>query len=121
MNLDYCHLSQQMDGFELVRFSTMDLPDLWSTGFPISQTPMPHYPDTFSGFFSSAREELNPVQLLSNQTVDGQLGGDPTAHNPWNLNSECSHNLPAPLEDLMVGGTPQILSTRSWPPVLFPP
>jgi hypothetical protein len=70
MALDSCHLSQQMDDSELVEIFTMDLPDLLSTRFPISRTPTPQYPDASLGFHS-AHEGLNPVQLLSNQTVDG--------------------------------------------------
>ena len=70
MTLDFCHLSQEMDGFELVGIFTMDLPDLWSTGFLISQTPMPQCPDASWGFHS-AHEDLNPVQLLSNRRLTG--------------------------------------------------
>jgi hypothetical protein len=32
---------------------TMDLPDFLSTGFSISRTPTPRYPDAFQGFHST--------------------------------------------------------------------
>lgn len=108
MALDFCHLSQQMDGSELFRIFTMDLPDFLSTGFPISRTPTPRYPDTFRNF-RSAREELNPVQLLSGRTADRYLCEDPMAHDLLSLSSGHGRNLLAPLSDRMADGISLIL------------
>jgi hypothetical protein len=80
MDLDLCHVSQQMDDFDLFwgfRHGFTQSLFLRTSDIPNS--------DTFRDL-RYACEGLNPMQLLLDRMAKGYLSEDPTDHNLLGLN-----------------------------------